>query len=549
MKNKIQKLKFGLIVFAIWLFGLSFTSASTTFHLNVEKLGALSKKMLNDNMMYVHFADNWNNFWGFFYFSNGLDDLTGSYQVWTTNTSNYECSIQMKWFYYNAERWERLWPLDRWTSETWGVDSALEMSWWLYTSCAKPGYNDALKICQEEGDDQDTCVDKLRDDFKPDGFWYYWSLNHIYSWKEFHLVAGVNYTGTNQFLSIQSGSDLAPTFVRINNRYPVGFVYDYNGWVGLAWCRFDEPKNDSMKNLVEEYNNNRNRWLSNMFILTGNENDWYEIVYTWSVTWVNCSGFSATEDLVKILIEWIVWMDDSGNTKFWTLGNSNNAKMQYFGTKSVSNTELMNYAAKKAESLCRWKWGDSYNNNDKIICWSGWTINTLIETIKSNKQTLIVKKWDVTIKPFDDRDDTTNYDIYLLDGNLIINETGARNFVFNTGWFVSNANVTGFNEAVSWDADNYISWDAVVWSFIRWNFIINWYVTGMNNEKLKNKYFIYGKFTTKDTISSLERVFSWRCNNGIGSDGNYCPVFKGNPYYNAALIVIDQNYSSPLLQS
>ena len=57
MKNKIQKLKFGLIAFAILMFSLSFTSA-TIFHLNVEGLGALTQKMLTDNMMYVHFADN-----------------------------------------------------------------------------------------------------------------------------------------------------------------------------------------------------------------------------------------------------------------------------------------------------------------------------------------------------------------------------------------------------------------------------------------------------------------------------------------------------------
>jgi hypothetical protein len=39
------------------MFSLSFTSA-TIFHLNVEGLEALTQKMLTDNMMYVHFADN-----------------------------------------------------------------------------------------------------------------------------------------------------------------------------------------------------------------------------------------------------------------------------------------------------------------------------------------------------------------------------------------------------------------------------------------------------------------------------------------------------------
>ena len=66
---------------------------------------------------------------------------------------------------------------------------------------------------------------------------------------------------------------------------------------------------------------------------------------------------------------------------------------------------------------------------------------------------------------------------------------------------------------------------------------------------LSNKYFLYGKFTTKDTIDTLENVFGWRCDNEAGSDGNFCPKFDNNPYRNASLVVIDQNYSSPLLQS
>jgi hypothetical protein len=84
-------------------------------------------------------------------------------------------------------------------------------------------------------------------------------------------------------------------------------------------------------------------------------------------------------------------------------------------------------------------------------------------------------------------------------------------------------------------------------SFIRWNFIVNWNVKSASGDTLNNKYFIHGKITTKDTFGSLENTFAWRCDNEWGSDGNYCP--KSGPYRNASLVVIDQNYSSPLLQS
>ena len=548
MKNKIQKLKFGLIAFAILMFSLSFTSA-TIFHLNVEGLGALTQKMLTDNMMYVHFADNWNDFWWFIYFSNKSWDQTWTYEVWTSNTSSYECGIKMKWFYYNAERWERLWPL---SSEDLSI-GWLDMSWWIYTNCAKSWYVTQLKECEESSTEgYDSCVNRVKNDFKPDNYWYYGSLNHVYSWKEYHLVVGVNYDTGTQFLSIKKDSDLSPTFIRINNRYPVWFIYDYNGWVWLAWCRFDPDVlgRESMKYLFEEYT--KEGGLTQIFILTWDEEP--QVVYTGHLTWINCSGFSAENDLVKIIIEWIVWVDENWNLFGWQ-GNYTDTKMQYFGTKSVTNATLMNYAVKKAESLCRWKWEDNPSNDSTIICSKNWFTNTVgLDWIAW--KTLIVKNWNVTVKPFTGRNETRNYDIYLLSGNLIIDESGLENdkgkFVFNTGWFVSSTLVNDFSGKVSSDLDSYISGDVAVWSFIRWNFIVNGNVIGTGittNGKLNNKYFIYGKFTTKDSIGWLENVFSWSCNNGYGSDGNYCPDSKWNHYKNASLIVIDQNYKSPVLGS
>ena len=271
------------------------------------------------------------------------------------------------------------------------------------------------------------------------------------------------------------------------------------------------------------------------------------------MAWINCGGFSAENDLVKIIIEWIVWVDENWNLFGWQ-GNSTDTKMQYFGTKSVTNATLMNYAVKKAESLCRWKWGNN-NGSDIIICSEKWFPDP-VSLDQIARKTLIVKNWNVTVKPFTGRNETRNYDIYLLSGNLIIDESRLENddgkFVFNTGWFVSSTSVSDFSGNVSRDPDNYISGDVAVWSFIRWNFIVNGNVTGTGggtNGKLNNKYFIYGKFTTKDTINRLENVFSWSCDNGYGSDGNFCPDSKWNPYKNASLIVIDQNYKSPVLGS
>ena len=116
-----------------------------------------------------------------------------------------------------------------------------------------------------------------------------------------------------------------------------------------------------------------------------------------------------------------------------------------------------------------------------------------------------------------------------------------------------------FGSMSAWDIQQRVN-DITNWhrdlssmaSVIKWNFIVNWSVIwtwGSFEGKLDNKYFIYGKFTTKSSIGELENVFSWRCNNWFGTDGIFCPKFNWNYYQNAALVVIDQNYGSPLFGS
>ena len=550
-----------MVAFAILWFSLS-SSLAVTFNVNMTWLKALSKDAIHENMMTVHFADNGNNFWGFIYFANGVWYETGwNYvvRISGSNNSYFECSNQVRWFYYNAERWERLWPLD---DQTWNyVDwiKNFNTTWWIYTMCGNPGYDDALKQCEKgkysgcKNCAYNDCVNAVNQHFHADWFGYYGSLNHEYSWHHFNLTMWVNYKypGNNEFISIKQNSTLSPTFVRINNKYPVGFIYDYNGWVGLAWCKFSSVSDNSMRNLLEEVKNG----LSNVFQVNS---AWTGIIVTGVASgYVTCEDADmTTEDtLVKILIEGIVWLDDTWIwTKYWWLGNSTDTKMQYFGTKSVSNAGLMNYIAKKAESLCRWKWIKNGGGiGDKIICLD--TSNTL-GSYNFNEKTFIIKKWDVVIKPSNDVNYTKYYDIYLLSGNLIIDESNATGYLIWTNWFIKSDNTSTWNECVSGSVANgdfnIHCAGAAVASVLRWNFVVNGNVVwtwGSTEGKLDHKYFIYGKFMTKDSISDLENVFSWRCDNWIGSDGYYCPKFEGNPYRNAALVVIDQNYNSPLLNS
>jgi hypothetical protein len=334
--------------------------------------------------------------------------------------------------------------------------------------------------------------------------------------------------------------------------------------VWLAWCRFSGENvliNRPMKKLIEESSND----LSKIFRYNPSTK---KVEYIWmqlSSDQVVCEPISVADTLLRVLIEWIVWMNEGWNewnTKFWALGNTSDTKMQYFGTKTVSNATLMNYAIKKAELLCRWKWDNNPNiSRNTILCYQNAPHNDL-ELSQLNWKTVVVKEWNVTVKPFTGGDKGKNYDIYLLSGNLIIDENNATGFVFTTGWFITNTSIEAFSGAVDtalcpnghgegkicdW---RYSGSGAAVWVFLRWNFIVNGVVQWKGGD-LKNKYFIYGKFTTNDSFNSLESTFSWTCENWLGKDGNYCAQAHDgwyNPYRNAALVVIDQNYGSPLLE-
>ena len=391
MKNKLL-LKIGLIVFSLWLSYPLFTSA-TMFHLTwLKDIYALSPDRVVDNMMYVHFADNINNFGWFLYFSSnkwdGESSNTTDLPRVTTNGSDasvYKCKNRVKWFYYNAERWERLWPLDNETRSGLEGTHWLETTWWIYTICAQSGYQEALLQCEDwtypdcTNCDYNVCTEKVRQQFKADGYGFYWSLVQTYSWKEHTLTMWVNYDkpAWAQFISIESGSDLAPTFVRIDNKYPVWFIYDNLGWVWLAWCKLTTW--DIMRTLVQEAESN---WLSEIFEYS--TTSWH-LVYTGNYLpreYVSCENISLADRLMKIVIEWIMWVNGNGKeweAKFWALGNSTDTKMQYFATQSVSNTTMMNYARRKAELLCRGKWINSNintSNSDKIICWEWSKIDT-----------------------------------------------------------------------------------------------------------------------------------------------------------------------------
>lgn len=553
MSNKKLHLVFGLVLAAFVGLIWSFTSA-VSFKIDLWSMGPIKPSQMRPNMMLIHFTDKWNDFGWFVYFANGITstwDVTNEkLYVQTSLADAVECRQMVKWFYYNAERWERLRPLDPDTADEW--DMNLSFSGWIYTRCHGSWYEAALQnqcwsLNKESG--LEDCKTRVANDFV-DTHGYYGNITHVYSWLTFWLIAWTNYSNTSDKW-VHPVTPLEASFVRIENKYPVGFIYDTNGWAWFVWC---ELKSVTLGNVYSKYINNGHSW-EDVFVL----NDaWTWVVYKdW---WMECGG-SAKNTLISVIVDGLVWITseiDSKNSGIeW---NQWNEKMQYFSSLDINNVKLINYAKQRSEILCRWKWKPWYNSSDwqnsSVVCLSGTDVDFgTINLIRNGEKTLILRGGDVTISNMQDFSEK-NYNIFIDGGNLKIDDTGWDFKVFKKNWFISEGMTTGgFQTQVNsvWD----YTWDEVAaWKFIKGNFIVDWHVKSVEWKELVNVYFIYWKLTSRDSVEDFKNTFKWKCNVWTGSDWTMCPIsiqtdageMWENPYEWASLVIIDQNYPSPLYE-
>lgn len=578
-----------LSLYFLWSFGFA-------INLNVnlwDEWYIIDSDYFNKKISPIHFNDQENDFWWFIYFN--------QWSTWDIEVEKdgvrYECNLQVWWFYYNEQRWDMLWPLDKDTAAKFEMDSGV-VSGGIYTRCRPSGYEDQLVVCNSKDgeDEREECEKKAKDDFA-DNHWYFWEIDHIYSWLKMRLVVGTDYsTGVGgRFVSTWS---LIPSLVRIWNKYPVWFVYDYKWWLWFVWCKVNPSWFSSLVNNCKEN-------LNNCFKLNSGLT-WVD-TESLASSFVDCTNgvWSSKDTLLSIVIDWVVWLGkDSKND--WYVWNLSDDKMQLFSSVDINNTKLINYARQKAEILCRGKWINDIPTSDvesKVVCLNANSSNTFDATNDKVKwKTLIVKWWaNVKIKP----GTGYLYDIFVDWGNLLIDESDedVQLVIESSGFYsesLSSGNFSKYSEfLVRFHPENVASMIGrfgdynstytycseipdtedreictIFWSFvstltfltnyslgnynkqvalasvINWNFIVNWKVESNGGGLLNNRYFIYWKFTTKDTLSDLEEVFWWRCKNwkATDTDNSYCIQDAWNPYSYAALAIIDQNHESPLLK-
>lgn len=550
MSNKklhlILWLVLAMFVGVVW----SFTSAIS---FKITFAGSLPARAgyMRRNMTPIHFKDNWNDFGWFIYFSNGIGtggvEADGEYTV-AFGGQVYECQQKAKWFYYNAERGERLWVLD----DSYSMPR-VAFSGGLYTRCTREWFRDAMSNCKDEDNEtaREDCEREVREAYV-DTHWYYWMIRHTYEdgSNKFVLSAWTNYVSSGDQQIIWDS--FAATLIRFDNKYPVWFIYDGNGWLWFLGWELVGDDND-VKAVLDAANDNGG--LDRLFEL------WDDgIVPKSDFNWINTEyGWSAKNSLLSVIVDGLVWINrDTKNTGIqW---NQSNDKMQYFSSVNINNMQLINYAKQRAEILCRWKWesyGYDRSNLKSLYCFDNPT-GAEIEAITWT--TIIVKNGDVKVKNMRNFDSDGNYDIFINSWNLVIEEDDVELKVFKNNWFINeDMNVNQFSGIVFPilnSTDSY-TWDEVVaWRFIKGNFIVNGKIKPKSWSGFEHVYFVYWKLTTKDTVDELSQVFKWRCQWWIqGTDGTPCPgeektpgIKWTNPYENASLVIIDQNYPSPLYQ-
>lgn len=574
MINKKMFVKLWLLSFSVVGLWFSFTWAVSLIFRNVADLA-----LGNTETVAVSFRDNWNNFWGAMLLSNWWESATaGQVEIWD---STYTCERQLKWFYYNAERWDRLWPLDEGSLNSIQdkhLSTGASVEWGLYTMCRKDSidwksYDAALSECDsEETEDLKTQCRKWVDDLYSVESYYYGMVTWEYEDIKFFLLAWVEYEVQDPRIVIDNGSSFWNTLVSIGWSSPVWFVYDDNWWVGFMHC---DPDSWTLRLILNKLDEGKELWK--LFTMSWGELVW-DAEVGWSevmMNWMSCgTPWSIGKSMLGLVIEWLVWRS---NDKFWTT-DALDPKMQYFSSVSVNNATLLNFTKQKADALCRWKRNTLVSANDSVVCISSG--NPVVASDYAGK-TLIVRGWDVIVSPASAADDEY-YDIFIDDWNLRINETVSDfPFVFQKNGFInSSTDRDTFNAKIAdnrfpdWCRRLIRTWDDVaVASLLRWNFIVDWNVVSNDDgSPLRNKYFIHGKFTSRDSYDNLLETFQWRCwNDGMGTDGNYCPSCgdnkdnycfdsEGTPdlrtetcpvknyYTNSPLVVVDQKFDSPLFR-
>lgn len=468
----------------------------------------------------VHF-NVWGNDFGGGFFWTEAKNLSTPQEV-RANGEKLLCSAQIRGFYYNSQRGERLWPLDTDSQKDLAriqssyTPSQLTINWGFYTNCQKEQDG---KLIPENEDGRTNSL-----------YGIYGRITHTYKEREYSIYAGLlNNLQQNELPS----AELRCNFQRIDNQYPFGYIYDKAGGIALVGAyvksenlaqvnafhesfirKLDEKKcvNDfySMKDAPKKNPSDPDRTIPTATDNElGNRDD--DLIF---------GNGNALETMMNLGIRGIVGLSSQVQTSDQKGIENNTQKTSLLVSTTENISNIINIANKRAESLCRNRWGSLTPNGDIICAKNGGEIDPRSYAGK----TIVIKEGNLTLKNYME---TINQPItiLLIHGDLILPNTKANQTFLGNGYPDKNG--------------------IIMANFLKGNFIINGLIQNQGTEEITNKLIVHGKIASFNTLQEpndqtkvklrnigidtskkiwLSEIFTWKCNIDTGKDtvGNPC---------------------------
>ena len=467
----------------------------------------------------VHFNVWGNDFGGGFFWTEAKNLSTP--QIVTANGEILLCSAQIRGFYYNSQRGERLWPLDTDSQEDLGRIQAnyrapqMLINGGFYTNCQK---EQAGKLIPENEDGRTNSL-----------YGIYGRITHTYQGHEYSIYAGLLNDITKNELP---NAKLRCNFQRIDNQYPFGYIYDKSGGIALVGAYVESSKLGSVKAFHESFIRklDERKCVNDFYSMKdapkknpsdpdrtiptatdnelGNRDD--DLIF---------GDGNALETMMNLGIRGIVGLSSQIQTadQKGIQNNTQKTSLLVSTTESISN--IINLANKRAESLCRNKWGNLNPNEDIICAKNGGQINPKTYAGK----TIIIEKGDLTLNNYMETTDQP-ITILLMKWDLKLPNTNANQTFLGNGYPDKNGIIKA--------------------NFLKGNFIINGLIQNQGRE-ITNKLIVHGKIASFNSLQEpndqtreklrkigidtnkkiwLSEIFTWKCNINTGKDtvGNPC---------------------------
>lgn len=478
---------------------------------NTITINGIKNQALANRFSTVHFNVGGNDFWGGFFWTD--TKVLATPQIITANKETLSCTDQVRGFYYNSQRGERLWPLDEeskgdLSSVKWDY-SNLEVVGGFYTNCQKGLINEKNEFIPKETDKKTNPHTAI-----------YGRITHEYKGKQYSLYAGLLNNTTNNELPQAA---LRCNLQRIDNQYPFGYIYDKAGGIAMVGAYVKSDKLDSVKKFHEEFTKKitEDNCINNFYFMKESEDPnnpgTKPVTDDWTLGPLDndliFGNGSALETMMNLGIRGIVGLSSQVQTTDQNKIENNTRQTSLLVSTTENIANIINLANKRAEALCRNKWENKIPQNSKneVICSKN---GGSIDPKSFAGKTLIIQKGDLTLDKYMDTNSQA-LTILLMQGNFILPDISpSKNF----------------------SANGYIG-NEIFANYLKGNFIINGVIQPKNKENgIKNKLIIHGKLASFNPINTannsteknwLSDIFTWKCNlNGEDTAGNECGKIK-----------------------